>query len=270
MTILLLEEVSPQNLDLSGYRQIFCDLDNTIVTKSSDGLTIPAKVVAAINALPATVGFSICSARCLEEVEEIGNYPKISLRSPMILENGATVRTPDGTIISQSFLPEDETSRIISYLKKYSDIWKKVCIGGKLVDFDNIEKFDGITKIALQDLTEDMMQDVLGKLSEFSTISYFRSMAAHKPVTFTLDITSIHATKQIGVNAVLEYLKIGRDAVIGIGDSDNDMPMLMACGLKVAVANAKPSILELAGVVVPSCEAGGVAVLLNKLGKIEQ
>lgn len=257
----------PKEIDLSKYRHVFCDLDNTIVTFGSEGILIPHKVTSAINEMDRSVGFSICTARCLEEVKEIGNFLEIRSRSPMIFENGATILAADGSIIQQHFLPETDVNQLIHYLGKYSDIWKKLFVNGKLLDFSSVEKHDHITKIGLQDLTEEMMQEILQKLSEFPTISYFRSKAAHKPSTFTLDITSIQATKQHAVAKVLESVGVNRSEAIGIGDSDNDFPMLEACGLKVAVANAKPLIRDIADVIVPSCNEAGVAVLLPKLGK---
>ena len=159
---------NPKEIDLGKYRHVFCDLDNTIVTISPDGILIPKKVTASINELDKSVGFSICTARCLEEVREIGNFSEISIRSPMILENGATILTADGSMLQQHFLQEADVNKLIDYLNKYSGIWRKVCVDGKLLDFSSVKKYDHITKIGLQDLTEEMMQEILQKLSEFS------------------------------------------------------------------------------------------------------
>ena len=252
--------------DFSKYRHVFCDIDHTIATFIEKRFEIPTLVVESINNLRPGVGFSITTARCLEEVLEIGGIANIRFRSPLILENGASILTPELNIVSQYQLDGDVVTQLMEYLGTF-DIWKKVVIGGKLHNFDSITNESRTTKIGLQDLTESMMENILEKLSCFSDISYFRSKAAHKPGTFTLDITNSHATKYNGVFEVLRILEIKRDLVIGIGDSDNDFPMLDACGLKVAVANAKPSILEMAELIIPDCESGGVAQLLPLLGK---
>ncbi|EKD95662.1 MAG: hypothetical protein ACD_24C00402G0001 [uncultured bacterium] len=255
-----------RRLNLSKYRYVFCDLDHTIASFIDGKLYIPTTVVTAINDLDAEIGFSISTARCLEEIYAIEGISNIIFRSPLILENGATIVTSDFTVIKQHVLTENVAVDLVEYLKKF-DIWKKVCIAGKLLDFDNVDHLSKLTKIALQDLTEDMLKEIFEKLSSYSNIAYFRSKAAHKSGTFTLDITNIQATKQNGVFTVLELAGVGRDKAIGIGDSDNDFPMLEACGLKVAVANAKPSILDIADLIVPSCDHEGVAQLLPKLGK---
>lgn len=252
--------------DLSTYRYVFCDLDHTIAYFMDGKLQIPSSVVASINELDSNIGFSISTARCLEEMNEIVGISDISFRSPLILENGAVILAPDLSVIKQRVLPENVISDLIQYFNKF-EIWKKVCLDGKLIDLGNAVDLTKITKIALQDLTEDMLADIFRKLSDYSNIAYFRSKAAHKPGTFTLDITDIQATKRNGVFTVLEMKGVDRKDAIGIGDSDNDFPMLEACGLKMAVANAKQSILEIADLVIPSCESGGVSTLLPKLGK---
>jgi len=252
--------------DFSKYRHVFCDLDHTIATFMGGRLQIPTPVVQSINNMNPRVGFSISTARCLEEVLEIGGISDIKFRSPLILENGAAILGPDLKVVKEHQLSEDVATQLIEYFKTFN-VWKKVVIGGKLLDFENAVKGTRITKIGLQDLTEQMMDNILEKLSHYSDISYFRSKAAHKPGTSTLDITNIQATKHNGVFDVLKILGIQRDLAVGIGDSDNDFSMLEACGLKVAVDNAKPSILEIADLVIPSCESGGVTQLLPLLDK---
>jgi hypothetical protein len=51
----------------------------------------------------------------------------------------------------------------------------------------------------------------------------------------------------------------------GIGDSENDLPMLRHCGVAVAVANASGSVLSAADRVVPRCEEDGVGSYLEEI-----
>ena len=45
-------------------------------------------------------------------------------------------------------------------------------------------------------------------------------------------------SKASGLRAALDDLAISPAHVVGIGDAENDVPLLRACGLGVAVANA--------------------------------
>ena len=169
-------------------------------------MEIPTLVVESINNLRPGVGFSITTARCLEEVLEIGNS-QYTVSFPINLRKWSINSYSELNIVSQYQLDGDVVTQLMEYLGTF-DIWKKVVIGGKLHNFDSITNESRTTKIGLQDLTESMMENILEKLSCFSDISYFRSKAAHKPGTFTLDITNSHATKYNGVFEVLRILEI--------------------------------------------------------------
>ena len=51
--------------------------------------------------------------------------------------------------------------------------------------------------------------------------------------------------------------------IVAVGDSYNDLPMLEACGLSVAMGNAPPEVKSIADFVVPSVENDGLAVAIN-------
>jgi hydroxymethylpyrimidine pyrophosphatase-like HAD family hydrolase len=71
--------------------------------------------------------------------------------------------------------------------------------------------------------------------------------------------------KGTGVVAALAELGISPRAAIGIGDAENDAPLLAACALGVAVANALPSLRHVADAVTGAPEGAGVAQLVTAL-----
>ena len=52
---------------------------------------------------------------------------------------------------------------------------------------------------------------------------------------------------------------------MGVGDAENDLAMLDLCGVKVAVANALPSVRETADLVTRGARGEGVAELVDRL-----
>jgi len=78
-------------------------------------------------------------------------------------------------------------------------------------------------------------------------------------------------TKATGLAAALDRLAIGAETVVGIGDAENDQAFLRACGLSVAVANALPSVKEMAAVVTGGVRGAGVAEAIDLLlsGRLE-
>ena len=52
---------------------------------------------------------------------------------------------------------------------------------------------------------------------------------------------------------------------VSFGDGSNDLSMIRACGLGVAMANACPAVLEAANRITASCDENGVAAVINTI-----
>lgn len=71
--------------------------------------------------------------------------------------------------------------------------------------------------------------------------------------------------KGVGVTRLCDLLGVDPARVLAIGDSDNDIPILQAVGLGVAMGNASPGVMAAAKWVAPSIEEDGAAVALCDL-----
>jgi len=78
-------------------------------------------------------------------------------------------------------------------------------------------------------------------------------------------ILSPTATKENGLQALLERLGLGFENVMAFGDDVTDMEMLRRSGVGVAMGNAVPEVLAIANRVAPTNEEDGVAVVLEEL-----
>jgi phosphoglycolate phosphatase-like HAD superfamily hydrolase len=72
-------------------------------------------------------------------------------------------------------------------------------------------------------------------------------------------------TKATGLMSALNALNISAKRTIGVGDAENDQAFMRACGLAVAVANALPSVKEIAHIVVDGASGEGVIELIDAL-----
>ncbi len=79
-----------------------------------------------------------------------------------------------------------------------------------------------------------------------------------------LEIGGSTTSKATALHEMCRIFDIHQDEILAVGDSHNDMAMLQASGLPVAVANAKPEVLELAEFIAPSNHEDGVAVAVEK------
>lgn len=75
------------------------------------------------------------------------------------------------------------------------------------------------------------------------------------------------ATKEGAILALCERLNLSPADAIAFGDATGDVGMLKLCGRGVAVANAVPTVLDVADAVTASCDDDGVAVYLESLLK---
>ena len=80
----------------------------------------------------------------------------------------------------------------------------------------------------------------------------------------SIHVTGSEASKLHGIVEVARILNIKTEEIIGVGDGYNDFPLLLACGLKVAMGNAIPELKAIADFIAPTVEEDGVAVVLEK------
>lgn len=89
--------------------------------------------------------------------------------------------------------------------------------------------------------------------AECPEISYANSEISN------LECTPAGITKAAGIEALCEHLGITIDKVIGVGDADNDLDMLHAVGLPIAMGNANTNVKKAARVTVADNDHDGTA-----------
>jgi hydroxymethylpyrimidine pyrophosphatase-like HAD family hydrolase len=82
-------------------------------------------------------------------------------------------------------------------------------------------------------------------------------------VTFSkpgyLEITARSASKARALSVVADYHGFALRDFVAIGDGENDLPMLQACGTAVAMGNATEELKQIADLVVATNDRDGVA-----------
>lgn len=81
-----------------------------------------------------------------------------------------------------------------------------------------------------------------------------------------LEFFAFDAGKGLALAALREALDIPREAVIAVGDGENDVPLLREAGLAVAMGNASsPTLLQIADHVTASNDEDGLALFIEAL-----
>jgi Cof subfamily protein (haloacid dehalogenase superfamily) len=111
--------------------------------------------------------------------------------------------------------------------------------------------------------SEDRIDAILKKLSHLSEVAAYKGHHKDKD-KFSLNISHVKATKLHGIMKVIDALQLKTEEIIGVGDSYNDIPLLMASGLKVAMGNAISDLKTIADYIAPSVDDDGVVDVIEK------
>lgn len=79
-----------------------------------------------------------------------------------------------------------------------------------------------------------------------------------------LEFTKKGVSKANGLSFLCDYLNIPIEQTIACGDSENDLDIIKAAGLGIAMANAPEHVKALAGETAPSNDEDGVAAIIEK------
>lgn len=109
----------------------------------------------------------------------------------------------------------------------------------------------------------ETIEPLHSRLSNLSTLSV-NKQHHKKHDSLGLSLAHAEATKLHGIYEIAKQLRITSEEIIGVGDSYNDFPLLMACGLKVAMGNAVDDLKAIADYIAPSVEEDGVARVIDK------
>jgi Cof subfamily protein (haloacid dehalogenase superfamily) len=118
---------------------------------------------------------------------------------------------------------------------------------------------------AVKLLAKDHDADADAFLAAATEIVGDRATITHSSSFGLLEISVHGVTKATGLAELADRHGIAPHEVLAIGDMPNDLPMLQWAGRSYAVANAHPSVIEVADEVVGSNDEDAVAQLIEQL-----
>ncbi len=243
------------------YKAIISDCDGTLIQNGRNGFP-SSRVKASITSAQAHVHVGVATSRNLSLITPIAN--ELNLRGPSVVHGGALIYDfSTSTSYYQYPLPHES-------LKKIYEI--TATLGYALVVDTNEKHFtmDRNTSLSRSifgaytiNLTENDATALKTTVESTVDIEVFL-LPAWNPGKFDVGFSAKKATKQHGVNHVAEILGITPSEIIGVGDGQNDLPLLMGCGLKIAMGNAVPELKSIADYIAPSVEDDGIVDIIEK------
>ena len=269
---------------MANYNLIALDMDGTLLNSE---LKLPEENRAAIE-LAQSMGKQVVlsTGRCLAEIREtLLLLPGIRY---LVCENGSCVYdvkydrtmhvdpvpTEEVKYILQRIAGERVVIQVFhenfSYVNQADDSWlqayrmsnyREVFKKCSLLDARLFDNFDERPfRIEKVNLYFDNARAQSFWAEEFAR----RPLVVSKSLGYMVELVSDKADKSRGLAALCEHLNIPMAEVIAIGDSPNDLGMLKAAGLGVAMGNARAEVQAVADFVTDDCDHGGVAKVIHK------
>ncbi|WP_309122570.1 Cof-type HAD-IIB family hydrolase [Paenibacillus sp.] len=241
---------------VAKYKLIAIDLDGTLLT---DGKTITDETKRWLRYAEeqgVTVIFS--TGRGMQTAEAY--WKELALRSPMVMLNGAEIWSGPGKLHKRTFLPREAVRRLHGIAVDRGE-WYWGYSAESLTGREGWtpEMFErdwmkfGIGSADLRRL-EEIRQD----LESWGTLEITRSAPTN------LEISAKGVSKESGVREVCKLVGIDMQHVMAIGDHHNDMRLLQAAGLGVAMGNADEQVKAIARAVTATNNEEGVAQAIRK------
>ena len=242
------------------YKALIVDVDGTLVPNKRDGMP-SKKVTDAIAKASKILHVGVATSRPYFILSHI--FDHLNLSGPSIIVGGAQIidTFSKKIIFEQQLLTQD----VMEISKLAETLSIPIHIPGntkeEILSKKNIHQ--KTTQLWIQGSKLKEADNFINELSPISTISVHK-MPSWKNGKIDVSITHASATKQHAIVHIAKLLNIETHDIIGVGDGYNDFPLLMACGLKIAMGNAVNDLKAIADYVAPPVEEDGVADVIEK------
>lgn len=260
-------------------RLVAIDLDGTLL---NDSKQVSKQTGEALCCLPGRgVKVVIASARPPRSVRHI--YHSLRLDTWQINYNGAMIwDEPGRRVVFHGPMPGPLVRRIIDQARS---LFPDMLVSCEVQDRWLTDRFDPayatetarlfgpdqiapVAELCSEPVTKLLLQgnaEAVGSLSGFLAGSGLPiSLLSTEPTL--LQITDRSVSKAAALRRVADHYTIPMDQVIAIGDAPNDVAMLRAAGVAIAMDNAVDEVKSIAHWVAPSNNDHGVHAALKRFG----
>ena len=209
---------------------------------------------------------------------------ELGLHTPIVSYQGGLIKDESGKTLYQKDLRPDYAKKIIKWARKnnvhlnlylddklyveHDNEIVKEYTDGRFIDYTvcsfddlNIENVDKLLAIDLKDADK-----VTGWVEELSR--EFPDLYIVKSTPFFCEIGSKDAKKSSGVKFLADMWGIKQEEILTIGDQNNDIELLKAGGIKVAMGNATEELKSYADYITDTVENDGFVKAIEKFVKL--
>lgn len=139
----------------------------------------------------------------------------------------------------------------------YQPLFEVASVFTKDIRTFTLERSDRVNKINMYHTSPESRARTKARLSDLALDFTFAE-------TTSLEVTPQGVSKGTGLADLCNVLGVPIEEAIGVGDAFNDIPMLRAAGLGVAMGNSNKEAIEAADVVVGDNDHDGIAEVIDR------
>lgn len=256
---------------------ILCDLDGTLIGAEE---LVDERLKVMVDALREKgITFSLATGRTMETTSPF--VEALSVQAPYIISNGACIMQGDTCLHADSFslLPildvihyadsldmtvtisnvyRERPLRVTPFVQLQRERWNRL---RTLISRDEMERSSGVfQKVMFYDAERtdkvERIRDALRGYKDLYAITTFSNKA--------IELAPAGCNKATGIQTLTQLLGVSMEDTMVCGDYVNDIEMIQAAGIGVAVANALPEVKAAADYVCEEATAGGVLEAIRK------
>lgn len=257
-------------------KALFLDVDGTLVSFATHRVPESARE-ALQRAHERGVRIIIATGRAAADLEPLEGIPYDSVAAL----NGAWCVERDGTVVSRMLIPQQEFERSLALAAEYDFPVALEMDEGTFVDRVTPLVAELSRRVAhpvpeAVDLRALFARSACAQMcfyvdraSEARVMERLPSLQANRWCDEFADINVRGADKASGIEAFMKHYGWKREEVMAIGDGGNDLPMLHAAGIGVAMGNACAEAKAIADYVTTHLDEDGIRHALEYYKVIE-
>ncbi len=252
------------------------DIDGTIVRWGSD-ISKPVKncvkmmTQKGVKVVLVTGRMHIATTHILNE---------LGLTTPIISYQGGLIKDYDGNTLYRNDLASNYAHEIIDWSRKnnvhinlyvddklyveHDNDIVKAYTNGKFIDytvtnFDDLDIKDVNKILAIDWKNPDLVTSWTNELAE-----KYKDLTIVKSTPYFCEIGSGKAKKSLGVKFLADLWGIKHEEILGIGDQNNDIDLVMNAGIGVAMGNSSYELKQCAKYITDTVDNDGFARAMEK------
>ena len=186
---------------------------------------------------------------------------QLELAGPQVWDGGATILDPvSEKTLWRELLKPDQAQLIVTRLHQISAAFIATHPEGLITSMAQVPHWN-LTRVSALDLEEGTADALVSSLGAVPDLRVVKVFLPYNDL-WAVDFTHGSVDKATAVQKVGEMQGVKPSETAAAGDSYNDLPLLQACGLRIAMWDAPEELKAIAHYLAPPAEEDGMVVAI--------